>query len=91
MLGTLAGIYETVGLLVFRRTVSFEAVRQVGGGILVGSRRHLEVWVSDARAEQGSARLAEWFQRRVERVKEQEAVAPFEPAHERHSARRPRG
>ena len=84
-------IYETVGLLVFRRTVSFDAVRQVCGGILVTSWQKLEAWVSDVRAEHGSDRFAEWFQWLVERVREQEAAGPGLPAQEQFKAWRPQG
>jgi hypothetical protein len=87
---TMVNIYETVGLLVFRRTVSFEAVRQVCGAILGSSWRQLETWVSDVRVEQGSNRFGEWFQWLVERVREQEAIAPCEPAQERYRSWRPR-
>lgn len=86
----MVNIYETVGLLVFRRTVAFEAVRQVCGGILAASWRQLDRWVVDVRAEAGSDRFGEWFQWLVERVRERDAVAPSGPAHERHRNWRPR-
>jgi len=87
---TMVNIYETVGLLVFRRTVSFEAVRQVCGGILASSWTQLETWVGDVRVEEESKRFGEWFQWLVERVREQEAAAPSEPAQERYRTWRPR-
>ena len=88
---SMVNTYETVGLLVFRNTVSFQTVRDVSGGILVALWGKLHVWASEVRREQNSERFAEWFQWLVERIGEEEAKAPTEPAYKRFAAWRPRG
>ena len=88
---SMANTYETVGLLVFRNAVSFQTVREVSGGILVSLWGKLHVWASDIRREQNSERFAEWFQWLVERIREQEAKAPTEPAYKRYTTWQPRG
>jgi len=88
---SMVNTYETVGLLVFRNTVSFQTVREVSGGILVALWGKLHVWASDVRREQKNERFAEWFQWLVERIGEQEAKAPTEPAYKRSTSWRPRG
>lgn len=88
---SMVNTYETIGLLVFRNTVSFQTVREVSGGILVSLWGKLHVWVSDVRHEQRSERFAEWFQWLVERINEQEAKAPTEPAYKRFTGWQPRG
>ena len=88
---SMVNIYETVGLLVFRNTVSFQTVREVTGGILAALWGKLHVWVSDVRKESGSERFAEWVQWLAERIAEQEAKAPTEPAYKRFTSWQPRG
>jgi hypothetical protein len=88
---SMVNTYETVGLLVFRNTVSFKTVREVSGGILASLWGKLHVWVSDVRHEQGSERFAEWFQWLVDRIGEQEAIAPTGSAYERFTGWQPRG
>ena len=88
---SMVNIYETVGLLVFRNTVSFQTVREVTGGILAALWGKLHVWVSDVRQEPGGERFAEWVQWIVERIAEQEAKAPTEPAYKRFTSWQPRG
>jgi hypothetical protein len=87
---SMVNIYETIGLLVFRRTVSFVAVSEVCGGMIAEHWNKLHAWVSDVRTEQGYERFAEWFQWLVERVREQEATFPSQPAHKRFVDWRPR-
>ena len=88
---SMVNTYETVGLLVFRGAVSFQTVREVSGGILAALWGKLHLWASDVRQEQRSARFAEWFQWLVERIGEQEAKAPTEPAYKRFASWQPRG
>jgi len=87
---SMVNIYEPIGLLVCRSAVSFSAVYEVSGGILVVLWRKLHVWISEVRQEQGNERFAEWFQWLVERVGEHEAKTPTEAAYKRFPSWRPR-
>jgi hypothetical protein len=87
---TMVNIYETIGLLVFRRTVSFRAVYDVCGGMLVEHWSKLHNWISNIRIEQNYERFGEWFQWLVERAKEHEAAFPVEPAYRRFSGWKPK-
>jgi HPt (histidine-containing phosphotransfer) domain-containing protein len=87
---SLVNIYETIGLLVFRRTVSFRAVCEVCGGMLAEHWNKLHTWIFDFRVEQNYERFAEWFQWLVERVRTQETAFPSEAAYRRFSSWQPR-
>ena len=86
---SIVNVYETVGLLVFRRTVSFRAVYDACGGMLAEHWKKLHVWVEDTRREQDYERFGEWFQWLVERAGEQQASFPSEPAYKRFRGWRP--
>jgi hypothetical protein len=55
-------MYETMGLLVFRRIASFELAQELTGGLIVVLWRKLGVWVVAVRDEQSHPRFAEWFE-----------------------------
>ena len=55
-------MYETMGLLVYRRIASFELAQELTGGLLDVLWRKLGVWVAAIRHEQSHPRFAEWFE-----------------------------
>ncbi len=55
-------MYETMGLLVYRRIASFDLAQELTGGLLEVLWRKLGVWVATIRAEQSHPRFAEWFE-----------------------------
>ena len=57
-----AMMYETMGLLVFRRIASFDLANELTGGLIVVLWRKLGVWVATVRDEQSHPRFAEWFE-----------------------------
>ena len=57
-----AMMYETMGLLVFRRIASYQLAHELTGGLIVVLWRKLGVWVVTVRGEQSHPRFAEWFE-----------------------------
>ncbi len=55
-------MYETMGLLVYRRIASFGLAQELTGGLLEVLWRKLGVWVATIRQEQSHPRFAEWFE-----------------------------
>lgn len=58
----IAMMYETMGLLVYRRIASFDLAQELTGGLIVVLWRKLGVWVASVRDEQSHPRFAEWFE-----------------------------
>jgi hypothetical protein len=58
----IAMMYETMGLLVYRRIASFDLAQELTGGLLEVLWRKLGVWVKAVRDEQSHPRFAEWFE-----------------------------
>lgn len=54
--------FETMGLLVFQRSIPFHLVEQQVGGAIVLLWTKLQSWANDYRAEQQHPLLFEWFQ-----------------------------
>jgi hypothetical protein len=70
-------MYETMGLLVFRRIASFQLAQELTGGLIVVLWRKLGVWVATVRNEQSHPRFAEWFEwLAIQFSKPQSVVAP---------------
>ncbi|UCC83872.1 MAG: hypothetical protein JSW46_02755 [Gemmatimonadota bacterium] len=76
-------MYETIGLLVFRDVAPFHLVRDLTGGAAVAMWRKLRIYFEEIREERSHERIAEWFQWLAERLEEEEARAPIQPAHKR--------
>jgi len=55
-------MYETMGLLVFRRIASFDLAQELTGGLIEVLWRKLRVWVESVRSEQAHPRFTEWFE-----------------------------
>ena len=55
-------MYETMGLLVFRKIASFELAQDLTGGLIEVLWRKLHVWVAAVRREQSHPRFTEWFE-----------------------------
>jgi hypothetical protein len=83
-------LYETIGLLVFRYVAPFHVVRELTGGAAVAMWRKLSTYFEEIREERSHERIAEWFQWLAERLEEEEARAPIEPAHKRFAEWKPR-
>lgn len=58
----IAMMYETMGLLVYRRIASFGLAQELTGGLLEVLWRKLGGWVKAVRDEQSHPRFAEWFE-----------------------------
>jgi hypothetical protein len=80
---TIVAIYETIGLLVFRRIVPFHLVQELTGGTVVVMWRKLRVWSEGMREERTHERFAEWFQWLAERFGEHGEMTSAEPAYKR--------
>jgi hypothetical protein len=76
-------MYETVGLLVFRGVAPFHLVQELTGGAAVAMWRKLRPYFEEIREERSHERIAEWFQWLAERLEEQEARIPTQPAQKR--------
>ncbi len=55
-------MYETMGLLVFRRIASFRLAQELTGGLIEVLWRKLHVWIETVRVEESHPRFAEWFE-----------------------------
>ncbi len=67
-------VYETVGVLVFRRILPFQVVEDLTGGAIALCWRKLHAWIEEIRVETGNDRVFEWFQWLVERCAEQKQI-----------------
>ena len=67
-------VYETVGVLVFRRILPFQVVEDLTGGAIALCWRKLRTWIQEIRVETSNDRVFEWFQWLVERCAEQQKI-----------------
>jgi hypothetical protein len=67
-------VYETVGVLVFRRILPFQVVEDLTGGAVTLCWRNLRAWIEEIRVETSNDRVFEWFQWLVERCAEQQQI-----------------
>jgi len=67
-------VYETVGVLVFRRILPFQVVEDLTGGAIAVCWRKLRAWIEKIRVETSNDRVFEWFQWLVERCAEQQQI-----------------
>lgn len=78
-------VYETVGLLVFRRILPFQVVEDLTGGAVVLCWCKLRAWIEETRVETSNNQVFEWFQWLVERCEEQQQIESKSlPAYEAH-------
>ena len=76
--------WESIGVLVFRREVTFELVTDFFSGTVSISWRKLRVFVEEDRRAVDRNTAWEWFQWLAERMIEREGKAPPTPAHTAH-------
>lgn len=69
---SVCAVYETVGVLVFRRILPFQVVEDLTGGAIVMCWRKLRKWIEEIRAETSNERVFEWFQWLAERCADQQ-------------------
>ena len=67
-------VYETLGVLVFRRILPFQVVEDLTGGAIALCWRKLRGWIEEVRAETSNDRVFEWFQWLAERCAEQQQI-----------------
>ena len=67
-------VYETVGVLVFRRILPFQVVEDLTGGAIALCWRKLRAWIEELRVETSNDRVFEWFQWLAERCAEQQRI-----------------
>lgn len=67
-------VYETVGILVFRRILPFQVVEDLTGGAIALCWRKLRAWIEEIRVETSNDRVFEWFQWLAERCAEQQQI-----------------
>ncbi len=76
---TLCARFESIGLLVFKRSIPYRLVEELIGGTVVDLWKRLEPWVGDVRTEQHQRLLFEWVQwladRLIERGRMEQPVA----------------
>jgi hypothetical protein len=70
----ICSVYETVGVLVFRRILPFQVVEDLTGGAIALSWRKLSAWIEEIRVETSNDRVFEWFQWLAERCAEQQQI-----------------
>ena len=82
---SVCAVYETVGVLVFRRILPFQIVEDLTGGAIVMCWRKLRRWITEIRADTANQRVFEWFQWMAERCSEQQRIeSKSVPAYEAH-------
>ena len=67
-------VYETIGVLAFRRILPFQVVEDLTGGAIMLCWRKLGAWIEEIRLETSNDRVFEWFQWLAERCAEQQKV-----------------
>jgi hypothetical protein len=67
-------VYETVGVLVFRRILPFQVIEDLTGGAMAVCWRKLRAWIEKIRVDTSNDRVFEWFQWLVERCAEQQQI-----------------
>ncbi len=87
---TICGMYETVGLLVFKGMLPLAIVHELAGGLVSVLWRKLGTWVEETRAETSHEKFLEWFQWLVEQLDRAHAKSGSQPAYERFASWRPR-
>jgi hypothetical protein len=80
--------WESIGVLVFRREVTFDLVADLFSGAITISWRKLRVFVEEDRRSLERETIWEWFQWLAERMIEREKESPPTPAHLAHRQRR---
>ena len=84
---SVCAVYETIGVLVFRRILPFQVVEDLTGGAVVMCWRKLRTWVEETRIETSNERVFEWFQWLAERCSEQQQLeSESAPAYRAHRA-----
>jgi hypothetical protein len=79
---SLATTCETLGLLVHRREVNFDAVDELFGGTVVAAWARLSPYILKMRERNRAPEMFEWFQWLAERLQAHRAVADTVPAYE---------
>ncbi len=73
--------FETIGLLIYKRIVPLDAMKDLVGGAAIKIWGIVRVWTLETRISQGNGLLFEWFQWLAERLEERgEGTRP--PAYE---------
>ncbi len=80
---------ESIGLMVYRRSVPFRLVQQLMGGTIQACWSVLSSYVSAVRVKAGRASLYEWFQWLAERLAEHPEYHDAEGAYVKYSDWRP--
>ena len=80
--------WESIGVLVYRREVTFDLAADFFSGSISVSWRKLHVFVSEDRSFVERETVWEWFQWLAEQMIEREKKSPPTPAHLAHRARR---
>jgi hypothetical protein len=80
---TIGTRFETMGLLVFQKSIPFQLVEQQIGGAVVLLWNKLQPWAEDYRTEQKHPLLFEWFQWLAEQLR-QRGRSEQVPAYVRH-------
>ena len=82
---SVCAVYETIGVLVFRRILPFQVVEDLTGGAVVMCWRKLRTWIEGLRVETSNERVFEWFQWLAERCSEQQNIESKSlPAYQAH-------
>jgi hypothetical protein len=76
--------WETIGLLVFRREITFDLVADFFSGSVSVSWRKLHVFVEEDRRSVERETVWEWFQWLAEQMSDREKKLPPTPAHLAH-------
>ena len=71
---TLCARFESIGLLVYRRSIPYHLLEELIGGTVVDLWTRLRPWVEDVRTEQGQRLLFEWVQWLADRLTERGRV-----------------
>lgn len=80
--------FETLGVLVYRRTISLEVLEDLIGGIVVAMWVRLEGLTTETRLERNHAIWLEWFQWLAEQFMKRDRLLKT-PAYEEHRNWRP--
>lgn len=87
----IATTLESIGLMVYRRTVPFRLVQKLMGGTIQACWWALEPYVNQVREQTGRPSVHEWFQWLAERFQEYPEYRDAEGAYNKYRDWRPEG
>jgi hypothetical protein len=77
----LFGIFESLGILIYRREIDIQLVEDFFSGVIILSGRKFRRYVADVRETSGRDTYYEWYQWLFEQLEKRESKIPAIPAY----------